>query len=75
MKITVRRTGGFAALARTFEVDTAALPPARAAAIERLARALRPRQPSADAFAYEVTIDGATRTVDDADALIEALGR
>ena len=73
MHIIVRRTGGFAALARTFEVDTATLPPARAAAIERLARALRPRQASADAFAYEVTIDGATARDVDAEALVEAM--
>ena len=73
MKVTVRRTGGFAGLARTFAVDTATLPPARAAEIERLARALPPARPSPDAFAYEVTVDGETRRDVDGEALVEAM--
>ena len=87
MRITVRRTGGFAGIGRTFDVDTAQLSPARAREIERLAKAVREhplaapfdsaqgrrRPPPADSFAYEVTIDGQTTTVDDAEALIEAI--
>ena len=81
MRITVRRTGGFAGIARTFEVDTALLPPAQAREVERLAKAVREkslaarRPPPADAFVYEVTVDGKTTIVDDAEALIEELGR
>jgi hypothetical protein len=73
MHITVRRTGGFAAHARTFAIDTATLPPARAAEIERLARSLPPAHPSPDAFAYEVTVDGKTVRGVDAEALVEAM--
>jgi hypothetical protein len=73
MHITVRRSGGFAGLARTFAIDTATLPPARAAEIERLARALPPSRPSPDAFAYEVTVDGATIADVNAEALVEAM--
>ena len=75
MRISVRRTGGFAGMARTFEVDTSTLPAARAAEIERLARSLGAQQPSADAFSYEVTIDGQTHRGVDAAALVEAMTR
>ncbi len=77
MRIEVRRSGGFAGMTRTFAVDTAQLPRERAERIERLAReapAAR-RAPRADAFSYEVTIDGKTREVDDAEALIDELRR
>jgi len=75
MRIEVRRTGGFAGVARTFSVDTAALPSARAAQIERLARALASRGSSADAFSYDVVIDGQTFAGVDAEALVEAMTR
>ena len=74
MNITVRRTGGFAGVARTFAVDTATLPAARAAQIERLARGLAPRRaPAADAFAYDVIIDGRKLADVDAETLVEAM--
>ncbi len=75
MRIEVRRTGGFAGVSRTFSIDTATLPPARGARIERLARELAARAPSADAFAYDVTIDGETLRGVDAEALVEAMTR
>jgi hypothetical protein len=76
MRIEVRRTGGFAGVARTFAVDTSTLPAARAAEIERLARGLAPRSSQvADSFSYEVTIDGRTVTGVDADALVETITR
>ncbi|MEK6375266.1 MAG: protealysin inhibitor emfourin [Acidobacteriota bacterium] len=74
MRIEVRRTGGVAGIARTFEVDTAQLPGGRAAEIERLARGLAARRSQdADAFMYVVTIDGETFAVEDAAELIEAI--
>ena len=74
MRISVRRTGGFAGIARTWECDTAMLPGARAAEIERIARSLAVgRSPLADGFSYEVTVDGEAREVADAEALIEVI--
>lgn len=74
MRVTVRRTGGFAGIARTWEVDTAQLPAGRGAEVERVARGVAGRSlPGADAFSYEVTIDGETAVVEDAEALIEAI--
>ena len=74
MRISVRRTGGFAGIARTFEVDTSLLPRGRALRIEALARAVAGSPlPVADAFTYEVTVDGVTVVVGDAEALIEAM--
>lgn len=73
MRIEVRRSGGFAGIARTFKVDTATLPPTRAAEIERLARSLASRAASPDAFVYDVTIDGATQRGVDAEALVAAM--
>ena len=73
MRIEVRRTGGFAGIARTFAVDTSKLPPARAAKIERLARSLTAGAAAADAFSYEVTIDGEKLRDVDAEALVEAI--
>ena len=74
MRISVRRTGGFAGIARTWECDTATLPAARAAEIEGIVASLAiGRSPSADGFSYEVTVDGETRGVEDAEALIEEM--
>jgi len=74
MRIEVRRSGGFAGVTRTFAVDTAALPAARAAEIERIAGSLAAgRSPSADGFAYQVTVDGATIEVADAEELLAAM--
>ena len=75
MRIEVRRSGGFAGVARTFSVDTSTLPAARAAQIERLARALTKASSSPDAFSYDVTIDGKTLSGVDAEALVEAMTR
>jgi hypothetical protein len=73
MRITVRRTGGFAGITRTFEVDTATLPAARAAEIERLVRQHRKGEPAADGFGYEVTVDGEEISVSDAGPLVAAM--
>lgn len=74
MRISVRRTGGVAGIARTWEVDTAQLPGGRAGEVERLARSVAGSPlPVADGFSYEVTIDGETRVVEDAQELIEAI--
>ena len=78
MRVTVRRTGGFAGVTRTWEVDTAQLPAARAAEIEQLANELAAgssQQAVADAFVYEVTVDGETVAVEDAGPLIESIAR
>jgi len=75
MRIEVRRSGGFAGVSRTFSVDTSSLPAARAAQIERLARALASHRSSADAFSYDVVIDGETFGGVDAEALVEAMTR
>ncbi|MFI6701201.1 protealysin inhibitor emfourin [Streptomyces sp. NPDC050509] len=64
MRIQVRRTGGFAGIERTAEIDTTALPDA--AHWQALAhRALTgggpaPRAGVPDGFAYTITIDGRT---------------
>ena len=57
------------------DIDTAALPSARAADIERLARRLAASSSAADAFSYDVTIDGETFSGVDAEALVEAMTR
>jgi len=76
MRIEVRRTGGFAGIARTFAVDTTTLPPARAAEIERLARTVAAsRSPTPDAFSYDITIDGETLRGVDAEALVSAMAQ
>ena len=71
MRIRVERSGGFAGLVRTAEVDTATLPEAHAREIEDRVRAIdfeggarRSAEAEArpDAFQYDVTIDdGAKR--------------
>lgn len=62
MKITIDRSGGFANIPFHREIDTATLPHAEAAEIERLATEARavpvPSLPMADGYTYEVTIDG-----------------
>jgi len=74
MRIEVRRTGGVAGIARTWEVDTAQLPAGRAAEIERIAKGLAARiSRIADGFSYEVTIDGQSIVTDDAEALLRAI--
>jgi hypothetical protein len=76
MRIEVRRTGGVAGIARTWEVDTEALPREQASRIEMLARAVASSLlPVADRFTYEVTIDGETLSVVDAEELIDELIR
>lgn len=63
MHITMERSGGFANIRLHREVDTATLPPAEAAEIERLATAALKSpvssDPMPDAFNYVITIDGA----------------
>ncbi|MFF8604759.1 protealysin inhibitor emfourin [Streptomyces sp. NPDC015346] len=63
MRIRVRRTGGFAGIERTAEVDTSAVPDAvewhtLAAAVLRDGGDDGPGVP--DGFSYEITIDGDT---------------
>ena len=62
MKITFDRSGGFANIVLHRAVDTATLPHAEAAEIERLAEEARKSPvssaPMPDAYSYVVTIDG-----------------
>ena len=62
MKITIDRSGGFANIPLHREIDTATLPHAEGAEIERLAEAARKvpvsSMPMADAYSYVITIDG-----------------
>jgi hypothetical protein len=62
MRITIDRSGGFANIPLHREVDTSTLPPAEAAAIEKLAdaamKAPSSAKPMPDAYNYEITIDG-----------------
>jgi len=62
MKITLDRSGGFANIPLHREIDTAALPHAEGAEIERLADVARKSPvsstPMADAYSYVITIDG-----------------
>ena len=64
MKITIDRSGGFANIPLHHEIDTATLPHAEGAEIERLAEAARKvpvsSTPMPDAYSYVITIDGAT---------------
>ncbi|MER8001796.1 MULTISPECIES: protealysin inhibitor emfourin [unclassified Streptomyces] len=68
MRIHVRRTGGFAGIERTAEVDTAPLPDTEAREWRALAeRALADDGPGAgsggavpDGFSYEIAVDGRT---------------
>ncbi|AZS87418.1 protealysin inhibitor emfourin [Streptomyces griseoviridis] len=69
MRIRVRRTGGFAGIERSAEVDTSALPDAQEWHVlaERALSAGRDAPPAGvpDGFQYEITVDG--RTVHAAD--------
>lgn len=61
--VTVRRSGGFAGIARSWSVDAAALPAADAAELRRLAagvvgRSVAPARRTPDAFQYEVEVAG-----------------
>jgi hypothetical protein len=66
-KVSMVREGGFAGVARSTEVDVAALPPDEAGRLTRLVEAARffelpavvptPRQ-GADRFVYRVTVEG-----------------
>lgn len=66
MKVSFKRTGGFAGLSLKSEIDCALLPPAKCKELEQLVGLLRAAgQPSGgkasftipDAFQYEVTVD------------------
>jgi hypothetical protein len=66
MKISVRRSGGFANIGAHAEVDTSTLPREKADALQRLVRgASLPDQPppplrsaqAADAYQYDITVD------------------
>ncbi|MFJ2903160.1 protealysin inhibitor emfourin [Streptomyces sp. NPDC087212] len=69
MRIRVRRTGGFAGIERSAEVDTSALPDAQEwrSLAERALSAGREASSAGvpDGFSYEITVDG--RTVHAAD--------
>ena len=64
MRIEVRRTGGFAGIERSAEVDTSGLPDARAwqALAEQALAAGRSTPPAGmpDGFSYRITVDGRT---------------
>ncbi|MFE3601216.1 protealysin inhibitor emfourin [Streptomyces sp. NPDC059096] len=65
MRIQVRRTGGFAGIERTAEIDTARLPdPAHWQALAHRALTATgspaPRAGVPDGFAYTITVDGRT---------------
>ena len=66
MKISVRRSGGFANIGAHAEVDTSTLPREKADELQRLVRkALLPDQPppplhaahAADVYQYDITVD------------------
>ncbi|MFD3531552.1 protealysin inhibitor emfourin [Streptomyces sp. NPDC058664] len=59
MRIRVRRTGGFAGIERSAEVDTAD-PDLRSLSREVLAGGSDERRGVPDGFLYEITIDGVT---------------
>ncbi|MET8509812.1 protealysin inhibitor emfourin [Streptomyces sp. SBR177] len=70
MRIRVRRTGGFAGIAREAEVDTSGLADAeRVHDLARAALAAEPRESRGvpDGFSYEITVDGRTVTCCDPD--------
>jgi len=63
MRVTVRRSGGFANIMLDREVDTSDLHPSEAATLERLVAEARnappPKSaPMPDAYVFEVEIDG-----------------
>lgn len=70
MRISLTRTGGLAGMRRTATVDTAALDPSRAEALERLLRQAEREGPSSaparsgrapDCFRYTLTVEEAGR--------------
>jgi hypothetical protein len=72
MKLSLRRTGGFAGIALNAAVDTSTLPPGEAQEVERMAAQLSksapppPRNPQArDAFTYELRAGDQTYRADD----------
>jgi len=71
VRITIDRSGGYANIPLHREIDTATLPPAEAAEIERLvatARKDRPNAPPvADGFTYEITVDGVRHAVNESE--------
>ncbi len=71
MRIDFTRTGGFAGIQLTNNVDTAELPPDQAAALEKLIgeagffslpERLMPDRPVPDRFEYEVTVTSGEQT-------------
>ncbi|MCX2179767.1 protealysin inhibitor emfourin [Streptomyces sp. SKN60] len=63
MRIRVRRTGGFAGIEKSAELDTAGLADAEQMHdLARAALAAEPRESRGvpDGFAYEITVDGRT---------------
>jgi len=83
MRLALTRSGGFAGITLHREIDTTQLPPERRRVIEQLAARARVERASpnaeADAFEYEITIDGARYVVDGSSpawhALIESIER
>jgi hypothetical protein len=77
MRITIDRSGGFANIPLHREIDTAALPHAEAAEIERLADEARKSPvssaPMADAYSYAITIDGVRHVMTEASGAWERL--
>ncbi|MDT9690701.1 hypothetical protein Q5762_20605 [Streptomyces sp. P9(2023)] len=63
MRIRVRRTGGFAGIERTAEVDTSAVPDAvefHTLAVAVLREGGDDGRAGPDGFSYEITVDGET---------------
>lgn len=77
MVIEVKRSGGFAGITIHRRIDTATLPEAARKEMERLCAAAQARLPAphrgADAFVYEVTIDGARYVAGDENPAWRAL--
>jgi hypothetical protein len=68
MRISLLRSGGFAGITLRREIDTAQLPADKRRVVEQLASRARVERASpnaeADAFEYEISIDGARYLVD-----------
>ncbi len=72
MKLSLRRTGGFAGFALNAAVDTATLAPGKASEVEALAAKLPAQAPppasnpkARDAFTYELRVGDQTYRADD----------
>ncbi|MCU1231442.1 MAG: hypothetical protein JWO97_4326 [Acidobacteria bacterium] len=68
MRVMVERSGGFAGIASRRDVDSASLDALEAATLERLAHdaltvAVPQSPPMPDAYRYDVSIDGNSRTM------------